>query len=254
MSLLSLSRTSKVRVLSDNGGTELVPLEKVPKDFKVVDWYGNIHDARIEGQVNSRRHMFRAVSGETVVFGDEHTVLCRYHGEPRFKRIPVASIEKPVWVRLPQRKITIDDCVVAALDGDKTGMFLRPDKTHELLRLMESAGTSGVIAQRDKKELKIVIEAHRPSCFFAKLVNGNFQSDLEETLGSLVAKAIIQPHGPFNDAYLEQTKRLGVICEGSSLYNDIILHPAGIKELKAPCYLIEVDHEDIPIEMAWFCT
>jgi hypothetical protein len=248
MATLSIARTTKVRTLDG-----LKPVAELPAAFKVVDWYGNLHEARVEGVEDRPRIMFRTISGEAVAFGEGHTVYCRAKGDGRWMRRNIADITDPHFVRMPQRKLSIDDIVAQSMDGDNTGVFLAPKTPLQLLPLMEGAATAGLLVQREKAELKIKVEPRRPSCFAAKLINGNFELDLEGSLSALVSKAIIQPHGPFNSEYVEKCKEYGVIFEGSTLYNDLLLFPMEAKKAKAPCYTITVD-DDVPIETTWFCT
>jgi len=254
MAELSLTRLTKVRALTEGSTlSKLVPVEELPPKFKVVDWYGQEHEATVSTPEDKPRRIFRTINGEALAFGEDHTVYCRAKGDARWKRRFVADINEDFYVRMPQRKLSIDDAVAEALDGDNTGIFLAPKNPAQILPLLEASATAGLLSQREKTVLKIIIERHRPSCFAAKLINGNFSTDLEEALSGLASTAIIQPHGPFNTAFVEKCKAYDTVFEGSSLYNDLKLFPLAGKEAKAPCYTITVD-DDVPVETPWFCT
>lgn len=255
--MLSLTGSTKIRVIDDTlVSTVLTPVSEITSAY-VYDWYGNKHFLSVQEAEPEDMFLIAAMSGEPQYVGGNHTLLAREKGKAVYKRYSVTDLvaaNLPMFVHLPQRKITLDDDgPFFALAADEKSVHLAASEATDLIKLMTTAATAGISVHRARNELRIDLEKSRPVCFATKLINGNFQANLSGTLEELCASAIVNPYGPFNDQLIEKTDKTGVIFEGSSLFNDVLALPPRPVAKKAPVYHIKVE-DDAPVELAWFCT
>jgi hypothetical protein len=238
-------------------GTGLVSVDALADTkFQVMDWYGNVREANVVYGGTSKRHTLRAVSGENIYVGAEHELLSREMGKGRYERVPAAKMETARFVRLPQRKIRCDKSLFDCLEADEhlKRVYLKPERAGDFYPLCEAAATAGISVHRHKSELRVDIEMNRPSCFASKLIMGNFYNDLPGTLDDLVGSGIVSPCAAFNDRYIDMCEAEGIIFEGSTLFNDVMVTPAIPSNNDVDVYNVYVEHDDVPLELTWFCT
>lgn len=246
-----LIKGTKVHV----NGEGLKPVDTLSR-FEIMDWYGNPREARVEHGGMSKRYVLRAASGENTYVGGEHTLLSRGYGKGRYERIPVSELHEPRFVRLPQRKVKCDKILFDALEADdkQKRVYLKPERPGDFYPICEAAGTAGISVHRHKTEMRVDIEMHRPSCFASKLIMGNFETDFDGTLDDLVGSGIINPCHPFNDRYIGMCQTEGIIFEGSSIFNDVMVTPAVPSNQDVEVYNVFIETENAPLELTWFCT
>lgn len=256
--MLSLVKGTKIRVIAEGGRTKLVPVEEIEQrpDHKasVYDWYGQRHTLTVSEAPCEAVAVLLCRSGEMMYVGEKHCLYGRQHGSAHFERYELADIDKPLYVRLPQRKISVDDnSLFETLEADDKSVHLIPKVARDMLPLMETAATCGITVHRYKTELRVDLERSRPVCFATKLINGNFDENLTGTLEELTAQAILQPFGPFDSQFIETTEQTGIIFEGSTLYNDVLLVKPRRIDRPTPVYHI-TGVDDVPVELTWFCS
>lgn len=257
--MLSLQKNAKIRVINEQDHkTSLRSIGEIIGDHKfiresVYDWFGNQHMIHIEpAPEKEKAYKLFGMTGEPIFVGESHQVLCRRDSKARYELVPVKDIREPVFVRLPQRKTQCDnDLPFNTLGMDSAGIYLQPDP-RDLGAAMECAATAGLSVRRRKTELRLDLDVNRPPCFATKLINDNFNENLEVTLETLCSGAVVMPHILFSDEYVEIVKKTGVIFEGSSLYNDLLI---GVPRLVDRDFSVYHIHRDgAPVELPWFTT
>ena len=254
MARLSVIKGTKITLANaDTGAAYRANIEEVTGKRQVFTWWGEQRSITITpAPTPENMHMMAATTGEAIMFGESHTLLCREIGSGRWKRKAIGDITDMVIVKLPQRKIQpIDSVVFDHFDADDRGLFLKPERASDMLRLMLKTAYNGLTVHRAKTELRIDLDKARPACFGNKLIMGSFQQDLEKTLDGLVGSGVLSPSAAFTDEYIGKVRTTGVIFEGNSVFTDIpALAP---KKLNKPgeVYWIDVQ-EDTPVELNWF--
>lgn len=252
--MLSLLKGTKIRVVA-LGSTELREVQDLGPTATCYDTYGDPFVIDITPGPEERCVLVMAQHGEAAVFGESHQILCRNSNEPLWRRRPLMDTNADVFVRLPQKKITATRDMFAALDYDENGMFFTAETVKDLLTLMEATSTLGVTVNRHNTQRRVEVSQRRPVCFANKLINGNFNIALEDTLASLAASGVIQPWRLYGPEFIEETKRTGVIFEGNCVYNDLPLLPPKIIERKFPTWHVKAhnkEDEQKPVELVWF--
>lgn len=254
MARLSVIKGTKITLANaDTGEAYRANVEDVIGKRRVFTWWGEQRSIMVSPAPSPEGlYMMAATTGEAVMFGESHTLLCRDIGSARWKRKKIGDITDMMVVKLPQRKIqAVDKIVFDHFDADDKGLFLKPDRASDMLRLMLKASYNGLTVHRAKAELRIDVDKARPACFGNKLIMGSFQEDLEKTLDSLAGSGVLMPSAWFNDEYIGKVRTTGVIFEGNSVFTDIpALTP---KKLNKPgeVYWIDVE-EDTAVELNWF--
>lgn len=254
MARLSVIKGTKITLANaDTGEAYRANVEEVIGKRQVFTWWGEQRSITITpAPAPENMHMMAATTGEAIMFGESHTILCREIGSGRWQRKAIGDVTDMVVVKLPLRKIQpLDSIIFDHFDADDRGLFLKPDRASDMLRLMLKTSYNGLTVTRAKAELRIDIDRARPACFGNKLIMGSFQQDLEKTLDGLVGSGVITPSAPFNDQYIGKVRATGVIFEGNSVFTDIpALAP---KKLNKPgeVYWIDVQ-DDTAVELNWF--
>lgn len=259
---LSLASGTKIGHLhSGTGITKATAVEEMAgKDVMSYDWWGRPHWFQVAKEpVTEKRIVMSCTSGEPLSVGDTHHQLCRLSMKARYTRIPIADHHGPMFVRMPQRKVWRDQILFDALemDDDDGTMILKPETARDFLPLMEAAAFAGLTVKRAKDKLRIDIEYKRPSCFASKLIMGNFDTDLENALEELAAKAILQPTHPFNET-VTLAMETGIIFEGGSLFNEVIAIPMHKTDQSVEVFHVTpIDPHKInpvPLDLTWFAS
>lgn len=253
---LSLGASVKLRIINlETSKTELVPVIRlVDKVSYVYDFYGNPKRIHVTAGNSEKKYLVGAASGETLQFGDGTMLYMRTHGVAGFKRALLSELSAPAYVRLPQKKISQPTGVADMLDyEEKSGMFLSPPDVAEMIRALEVVGSLGILVQRDLTTLKIALDKNRPSCFAAKVLNGNFTLDITSTMTDLASRGIIQPWKMFGPEVIDDTEKTGVIFEGNCIFNDVPLTNVRVMNKPGIMFNVEVEEPDIPVECQWFC-
>jgi len=249
---LSVTKDQMLTVVDAKGRAKQVTVAEAAGFQKIFDWFGNIRSVEVSRDpVKEKLSMLACTSGEPVIVGESHTVLCRVPRQGRWKRVPLSEITEPVLVQLPQRKIFVSPKLFDVFSIDDKGLYLEPTQASDMLDLMRKASWCGLTVSRRKAELRIDLEKHRPSCYAAKLINGGMEYDLEKTLGGLVGGGIVSPKRLFDDDYLKEVKGKGILMEGAAVMNSAPLLPPRPLAKEGDVYHIRVDDPMTPVETSW---
>jgi hypothetical protein len=264
--MLSLLADTKLRLAVNanvvNPKTELLTVKELVERRAynyVYDWFGEVHQiSGFSDHFSNEESLWRidALSGEPLIVGEKHGLLCRQKGSARYERRTPVELQyygKPVYVRMPQRKVVCDDILFENFAADEKSVHIVAPTARDLLPIMEAGATAGLGVHRSKGELRVDLEKNRPVCFATKLINGNFQENLGGTLEELTAGAIICPSHRFDDQYVDLVEKTGIVFEGWTFFNDVLVVPPRPIEKTGRVYHIEVA-EHVPIELTWFCT
>ena len=254
MARLSVPKETKITIANaDTGAAYRASVEEVIGQRQVFNGWGEQRTVNIRpADKQEPMYMMAATSGEPMLFGESHTLLCRNAGSARWHRKAIGDIIDMVIVKLPQRKIQpIETIVFDHYDADDKGLFLKPERAADMLRLMLKASYSGLTVHRNKTELRIDLDKARPACFGNKLIMGSFQQDLEAALDSLAGSGVLTPCEPFTEAYIGKVRTTGIIFEGNSVFTETPLLPP--KKLNKPGDVYWIDtQDDTPVELNWF--
>lgn len=248
---LSLVSGTQVTRVTPDGKTEQVAIQEVGDGFSYYDFYGEMWHAQVRKAEPEKLYYTMAASGEGLLLGESHTVFCRPVERSGYERMPIHDL-KTSFVRLPQKKSRPPAGLFDAFEADRTGISLGMDSAAKMFGLMHKAAFCGVTVRRHKTERRLLLDDKRPTCFATKLINGNFQVDLAETLDNLAQGGIIQPYRMFGREFVAETERKEVIFEGNCIFNDVMLMPTRRIEKTAPVYHIELVNPNAPVELAWF--
>lgn len=247
---------TKIRVL-DGAVTKQVRVnELVGRVSSIYDFFGKTHTFTVEPTKVERRYLMSSNTGEKMQFGDGHTILTRKYDSAEYMRVAVSDLFPPGFVRLPQKKIVPPEGVADLLDYDeKTRVtFAEATDIKTLIETYEATASCGVTVSRHATKMRFDIEARRPVCFAAKLLNGNFQTDLAQTLSQLCMSGVVMPCRMFNALLLKETEIAGVIFEGNNLMNDAPIARVNTIDKPSEAFKITLSDPLAPLELSWFCT
>lgn len=253
---LSLIEGTKVRIIDDSAyKTRLTAIENAGSEGHFYDSFGSVHSFQVlHADEQEKRYLISAISGESFLVGESHTIFCRDAQSARYKRTPVSELTGPAFVRLPQKKLEADPTLFDQVDLDGDGLFIESDSIQKLTDYAAKVATCGITVSRHKTKRLIRLENGRPSCFATKLLNGNFDQHFEVTMESLCRSGIIIPYQFYGDSFLLETQKSGVIFEGNSIFNEVPCIVPRKLETKGRVIHIRLTTPNVPVEMTWFQT
>lgn len=250
---LSVTQDCYLTIQGQDGRAKQVRVEEALGIQKCFDWYGNTFPVNVlKSPSEEPRLMTSATSGEAMVFGATHSVLCRGYDSPRWERRMLSDLTEPVLVQVPQRKIYVDTDIFEYFELDDSGIYLQPPRASDLPLYARKAAWVGIYTQRRKTEVKIDLDRRRPPCFATKCLAGSFMANLDGVLAPMVRNGVVRPPMFYDDAYLEMVKKTGIIFEGWSVLNTAPLLPPTRLEKPGEVYHIRFDNPLSPVELTWF--
>lgn len=235
----------------------LMPLEELGESFRVYDFYGDLHTAQVSRPVTEPRWLVQTSSGEAFWVGQSHTFLCRKLGAAEYTRVPVTEVARDiVFVRMPQKKTTLDVPLFANLEHDEKRniLYLEAESVSELVTMAEVAATAGMSVVRHPTKRQIELEISRPVCFANKLLIGAFDNDLETALESLCASGVLMPWRMYGPEFVEETRKTGVIFEGNNVFSEIKIVKCELGKGEGQFRRVTLGNGRVPLETVWTTT
>jgi hypothetical protein len=220
----------------------------------VYDWFGNKKKINIiNPKIEETRFLVTCGSGETSSFGESHSFLSK-DGQGLWKRKLLKDITEIHFAKLPQKKTLPPVGLFEHFDIDDEGMFIEVEDTRDFRSMMKRAAYSGITVNRRKSQQRIDLDKGKAACFATKLLNGSFQQNFNTTVGSLLGGGVVSSSEILTNTRRKFLRDAGVLFEGASIFNEIIVIPPRVMDQKIPVCYIELEDDYTPVELDWFCS